>query len=504
MNKILLSILCISVAIFATCVSSTAQLKNDCPVNKCSNVSALIDTVSYALGNQYTLASMAGENKLMHEEKDFKDYIRALGDFLPDNTEARDSSYVVSYALGGMQGVFMTDGRQQEELMTELPCVAKGLRKVADGEITLPDDTIKAMDVINRYSPVTANELEGDERCEYLTAIGVMKAYPHGLQEYVDEMSPGRGLIANREAYVAGMADLFELATEHEPKTAYDFGRLIARSMKFDFLRTGNSNTLDKNSFIAGAKAALQMGEQLLPREEAEAIIEKLATERWVDVEDEGNREDKHQQLMEYASKFDNQIELGTRYAVNWHVKAMPVAEYGSTETDTFERFIKENSLDEVAASGTLRAIVPYDAELFSKISSVIERFPLTEGYKWFCAHYTPSVFTVGIMKDDEQFEAIAEEASINFNSHFGEFQLTWKYDKGTAALWEIFTENNIGKEVALLINEQFIMAPKVNTSITSGECAASDVLPKIVNDLFKDAIPIAEELPIEVIDLAE
>lgn len=172
--------------------------------------------------------------------------------------------------------------------------------------------------------------------------------------------------------------------------------------------------------------------------------------------------------------------------AVIWHVEAMPVAEYGSTETETFERFIKENSLDEVAAAGTLRAIVPYDAELFSKVSSAIERFPLNEGYIWFCAHYTPSIFTVGIMKDDEQFEAIAEEASINFNSHFGEFQLSWKYDKGAAALWEIFTENNIGKEVAVLINGQFIMAQRFNTYISSGVCAASDVRPEIGNDLFR------------------
>lgn len=186
-------------------------------------------------------------------------------------------------------------------------------------------------------------------------------------------------------------------------------------------------------------------------------------------------------------------------------MKASPVATVGSSATEAFEKFLKNYLPDAVNAPGALMAFVPDDTELFETITSAIGNTPLKNGYSWFCSRNSDSELIVGIMNTDQVFEAIAGEASIDFNSHFGAFQLSWKYDKGTAALWEQFTEDNIGKYVTVEINDRFIMAPKVNTAITSGECATSDVLPETVNELFKDAIPIVkeiEETPVEIIEI--
>lgn len=495
MKKALLFIFSLVFALMATAKLTPASDKSS--VN---SPDAPIDTISYALGQQYTLGSMAGNNNLMQERKDFEGYVRALEDFLPDKRLQNDTAYMMSYVLGVNHGVFMTDGRSQKDLMHELPYLVKGLRKVADGTIVLPEDTIQAMNVINRYKPITAMELEGDQRCEYLTAIGIMTAFRPRLQEYVDEMAPGKRLTANRQAFVAGMSDLLNLVLIGEPTTAYDFGRMIAGAVKFEFRKLDNLGDFDKASFIAGAKAALQLGEELIPRDVAEAAFDKMAGAR--PFEKEGLDHDKFDKLMEYRDSL--KIELDTPYSVYWKVKASPVASDKSPEAKIFNEFLEVFLPDAYAVPGALMTVIPGNSELLSQLSSAMEKSPLSNGYEWFCYRNTDTELTVGIISNESVFEAIAGEAYIDFNSHFGVFQLTWKYDKGTAALWEKFTEDNIGKYVAVEINDKFIMAPKVNTYISSGVCAASDVLPEIINELFKDAIPIVkdiEEIPVEPIE---
>lgn len=459
-----------------------------------------IDTISYALGQQYTLGSMAGENRLMQEKKDFEDYIRALEEFLPEKILLNDTAYITSYVLGGMQGVFMTDGRSQKDLMQELPCLVKGLRKVADGTIVLPEDTVQAMSVIKSYKHITAMELEGDQRCEYLTAVGIMTAFRPGLQEYVDEMAPGKQLTANRQAFVAGMSDLFDIVMIGEPTTAYDFGKMIAGSVKFGFIKLENPFDFDKISFIAGAKAALRLGEELIPRDVAEAAFDIMVGDR--PFEKDGLDHDRFEELMKYPDSL--KVELGTPYSVCWKVKASPVASDKSSEAKIFNEFLEMFLPDASTVPGALMTVVPGNSGLLSQLSSAKEKFPLGNGFEWFYYCNADTELTVGIISKESVFEAIAGEACIDFNSHFGAFQLTWKYDKGTSALWEKFTEDNIGNCVAVEINGKFITAPKVNTAITSGVCAASDVLPEIVNELFKDAIPIVkdiEEIPVEPVE---
>lgn len=496
MKNVFLFIFSLVSALMATASLTTASDKG------CINsTDTPIDTISYALGQNCTLGSMAGNNNLMQDRKDFEEYVRALEDFLPDKRLQNDTAYITSYVLGGMEGIFMTDGRSQKDLMQELPCVVKGLRKVADGAIVLPDDTIQAMNVINRYKPITAMELEGDQRCEYLTAIGIMTAFRPGLQEYVDEMAPGKQLTANRQAFVAGMSDLLDVVLIGKPTTAYDFGKVIAGAVKFSFLETDNFFDFDKISFIAGAKAVLLLGEELIPRNIAEAAFDKMAGDRHF--EKEGLDYDRFVELMKYRDSLN--VELDTPYSVYWKVKASPVASDKSPEAKIFNEFLEVFLPDAYAVPGALMTIVPGNSELLSQLSSEMEKSPLGNGYKWLCYRNTDTELTVGIISDESGFEAIAGEAYIDFNSHFGTFLLSWKYDKGTAALWEQFTEDNIGKSVAVEINDWFIMAPKVNTAITSGVCAASDVLPEIVNELFKDAIPIVEdteEIPVETIEV--
>ncbi len=74
-----------------------------------------IDSLSYALGHQYTLGTLAGKNDLMQSEADFQDYIRGLEDNSRTLTQMNDSSYMMSYCLGTMEAIFITDGMHRKK-----------------------------------------------------------------------------------------------------------------------------------------------------------------------------------------------------------------------------------------------------------------------------------------------------------------------------------------------------------------------------------------------------
>lgn len=485
MKKELLTVFLLIATIVANGASPNALRKSDSSVDIVdNNNSVTIDTLMYSLGNQYTISFMAGENDLMRSEKDFKDYIRALEDYL---LGINDSSYIMSYDLGVMQGRYWIDGLPIKELKTDLPCIAKGLRMVADGSIILPDDTVKAVSVINRYSSVTANELEGDERCDYLTAVGIMKAFATDLLTYVNDLAPGKGLLFNQKAFASGMADLFEGATAIIPDNAYEFGKMVARAARCGW---GVRGAIYKNSFVAGAKAALRLGEELIPRDFAEEVVLKQMNGGREQAKGDENNSNFLEKLKDYLNQLDKKVDLGTIYTVNWCVKASPVASVNTSAAKTFEQFRQENLLDAAVVSGELMIVVPDEPGLFDHISSVIHKYPLANGFKWFCGHNWANELTVGIAATDDSFDAVVHKAAFGYD-----LKLTWGYDNETdARRWAQFTGNNIGKNVAIVINDQFIMVQKVNSQVMSGVCAASDVLPDTVNNLFREAVPIGNE----------
>lgn len=105
MKKELLTVFLILATIVANGASPNALRKADSAVDIVDNDTVTIDTLLYAIGNQYTIASMAEENHLMCSENDLKDYIRGLEDyFLSDNAAINDSSYIMSYNLGVILG----------------------------------------------------------------------------------------------------------------------------------------------------------------------------------------------------------------------------------------------------------------------------------------------------------------------------------------------------------------------------------------------------------------
>lgn len=237
-----------------------------------------IDSLSYALGYSYVITEMEFEKNLLKNENDFKEYLRGLEDnrkklFLGQPQLSNDSSYMVSYALGGMKCRYIVDAfyRKSGKQFPFFSCIIDGLRKVERNEITLPADTVAALAFIEKVIKENPNpeELDEETNCKFFTSYGIMKAFHPGLQAYIEGTMPGTQCKVNRQAYAEGMADFMEALTQ-KPDSPYFLGRKQAIEIFLTLLRT---DKIDFDSYLLGTKAALGLGEELMTRENVVAIL---------------------------------------------------------------------------------------------------------------------------------------------------------------------------------------------------------------------------------------
>lgn len=460
------------------------------------------DSLSYAYGYQYTIATMAGKNDMMQNEQDLRDYIRGLEEKDPDLIQMNDSSYMISYLIGATEAVFMTDGvhHKKKEDLPPFSCIITGLRKVGEKKICLPADTVAAMSVINRYSEdeMKPEDFDADVSCRFYTAYGIMKAYQPGLQQYIEGLLPGTSCIENRQAFATGMADILEAYTV-PPATAYDMGRSIALTMRLTSLE---KDPVVYTSFVAGAKASLGLGEQIIPRNEVDEIFNRQF-EQQLETSDKIDNEAYFEKVADYIEKLE--IEPFTQYQVDWKVTAGTVADSGTAPTDVFSTVISELNVSDDALDGILMAqLCDEDSPLCETALTTIKRYSLPDGYKWFCGRNVDGQTTIGIMQTVGLFKADAHKASVYMDRMSGMVNVEWEFDVKDALKWAEFTTANIGRHVAMEIDGVFMFAPKVNQQISGGRCSISSLTPEEINRLFKNAKKEENQTPVDTIEVIE
>lgn len=117
-----------------------------------------LDSLSYAFGQEFTVASMAGENDLMRTRKDFVDYVKGLEDEFNNLKQLNDSSAVISYYIGywlmpsfsNRDDVYQDDIVNRNKILASYDCIISGLRKTAKGDVSLPADTINLPSMISQ------------------------------------------------------------------------------------------------------------------------------------------------------------------------------------------------------------------------------------------------------------------------------------------------------------------------------------------------------------------
>ena len=171
------------------------------------------DSVSYAYGDIITRYfvelpdSIAPPFELNKEN--LAELILGFEENLTYLKYSQDSIKNVSFGLGAMQAIFLSDGIHSQRDSIPYDCILAGLIKVVNHELTLPQDTIK----INAYMkglPEGKNPIDmpDEEKCNFFTYYGIMKGLQPGLQQYIFEQTGKHEdeIPAYYEAYAAGFA----------------------------------------------------------------------------------------------------------------------------------------------------------------------------------------------------------------------------------------------------------------------------------------------------------
>ena len=245
---------------------------------------AKLDSASYAYGDKIVRSIIESPDSVFpgfeYNKKNLAEIIRGIQENLDFMKYSQDSIKSISFGLGGMQGVFMSDGFQFKMDIIPFDCILEGLMKDINHELTLPQDTI----IINEYmkslpADMKPENMPNEDRCRFFTNYGMMKGLQPGLQGYIHETT-GKSedeAPADYEAYAAGIAMMVKLMMldAKNDSSPYGFGMvlsssLIMKPLTFQFTET---------DFLNGCRAAAGLKERKITVEESDRIISKFIPE---------------------------------------------------------------------------------------------------------------------------------------------------------------------------------------------------------------------------------
>lgn len=425
------------------------------------------DSAFYAAGYQFALTATMCQNELMHGDADFKEFIKGQECYTDFVSLKNDTSYLTGVIMA--PSMIMTDIMTDSILITDIemsrfhPCILSGLREVADGKIELPADTIAAREILDKYGANPATD--DDSQCKYYTATGIMAPFHPDVQTIFDDMTRCPGRTVNRQMVAKAMTDVIESMFMDE-KTAYDLGRSMAFVISFKNFITGIP--FDFPSYIAGEKAALGIGPQLLSGKQIRQILFP-----------------------------DDSL----KYQVDWTVTAARVAGRNAPCSQAFNDLLKKAGLDNTDSSELIVETPDTYFRVYNEIMKEAENYKLPTGYKWFCFNNN-AITTAGIMETASSFTAKVQEAEVGAVAGYP--YVSWSYDDATAAQWADFTGANIGKCVVLEINGLPVCSPRINTQIDGGTCRLDNLSTENILQILDGAREVNDQKDLNAIEVIE
>ena len=424
-----------------------------------------IDTASYVEGFMSAITMI---EEFGMEESEVESFVKGIDDNRIDNRLLADSSLFMSYSLGAMQGIYITDGvsGEESEKSDRLHCMIRGMRRVASGNVVLPADTVEAKKVLEENT----QEHDSADICRRYECLGLMKAFSGDIQSLMDEMTPGRNIVADRLAFSSGLADMIELSIL-KPESGYDLGRYIASPIIFIRLRK-NFNVDD---YYAGAKMAVGIGEPRLNKDDIAAFIEQKYR----------NRDDE----IEYRNSRENRDVSGT-YNVDWSVVMYPVAKV-KVESDSVTSIFM-SVLELIDAELMYDAcIIEIESEQVSSVDKAHKvlktiNTPLPEGFEWFGKKGKDGKFVLAVVESNNCFLGHASVASIKYNIDTPETAVAFDFDGNGKQDFAQFTSDNINRYVTMVINDVYTGTPRINSEIEAGHCftwMSGDEIDKLFDD---------------------
>ena len=252
-----------------------------------SGATEILDSLSYAYGDAIIRSVVESPDSIHpgfeYNKENLGEVIRGIEENLAFMKYSQDSIKNISFRLGAMNGLFLSDSFQFKMDKIPFDCLLAGLMKDVHHELTLPQDTIKIHEFMKSLPQNTNPEdLPDEERCIFFTNYGIMKGLQPGLQAFIHEET-GKSeeeIPADYEAYAAGLAMIVKLmsleAKQASEQGPYDFGVSIGSSIIMEPL----SFHLKKANFLEGCRAAAGLNERRITVEESNRIISIFFPER--------------------------------------------------------------------------------------------------------------------------------------------------------------------------------------------------------------------------------
>ncbi len=223
-----------------------------------------LDSLSYAMSDYFTRlvidAYELGTDRYLQTQADREAFLRGLEDEL--SIYPQDSVAYKSYSEGQMEGIlFLMNLHDDEEF--DMNCIARGLRKVADGTFQLPQDTI-GYQLLEEGWP----GLSAEDECRYQTILGII----FGMRLIFSDRELSDSITIEDQAYAAGMADIFE---KSHTFNSYDIGRGTAIMIFTSPMGMSAKMVPDYDAIIDGARGALELEERKMTVEEVEMYLTK-------------------------------------------------------------------------------------------------------------------------------------------------------------------------------------------------------------------------------------
>ncbi len=443
------------------------------------SANAQIDSLSYALGYETSIGLLAGENDLLSSESDLREYIRGLEENVIEQSLLSDSILAVNYGVGAAEAVYLANSLEHvpKRKRPIVNCIIEGLRKVADGSITLPYDTVGIVRELKAVQDsAKPASLPEDEKCRFYVNYGIMKGLQSDLQELLDEAG-GNGVKADCRYYAQGMADMLELLGS-KPKCAYDMGRIVGRTVLMNGARLPDVTVED---YIIGVKAAFGFSAQLMTREKVEELIQSVFSKY---------AETPVEEPIMAINVGGKEIEAGTRCSVHWNVSVYSVPERKECPGDVADFFDKALAIigDKFGGSESCGFRFSDMVRFFSNdnvdgedLLKCVSGFnnDISDGYKMFCLRSLGGEWTIGLASMNNPFTAFVGGASVEIEDGVKpvvglSFRFGGDEHIDKAAEWAAFTSSNIGRPVVMEINGEAVMAPVVNSEITGGACSVT------------------------------
>lgn len=445
-----------------------------------------LDSLSYAMGYHITLDLIEHDRyEFIRNTADSSLLIKGYEDGLNTVKLVEDSVVCISYYMGS--NAFHPVYSLSKE---DVRCLIGGLYKVYEGRLKLPEDTVAAMQHIEGLDGYAGSEIPQDESCSFYSAYAVLMPFMMARQGYY--MDSDEPEIRLNPKYIAkGMMDTLDLLIA--PENAFDLGRKIANSLVIKFVAPQFGRAKSKicpDLFLAGAKVALGEGDELMAHYEAASLMDNWMADIRGDFRENTMPDQDYEAVPVEVMGLD--MEVNCLYDVDWDVAAYRVAKVSDDRlmAEVFRSVVAD--VDGFAIDEDCIAwIRDPTMEQIVEIECMLATINLPERFEWFSGMRDGNTFNFGVAETEGQFNAKVDKAYV-FVDRFDAPEIRFTFDNSEptrqALAWEKFTEANIGRMIEMEINGIFVMVPKVQSAITSGQCMVAGLPFDIINLLFADA----------------